>query len=116
MSLAPPHHAPTSEAGRWALLQEQCIWLGSGATGQLYPLGVETKSLVSTAVYFLLPQPRGPGGSWVLEKMKGQPFPYNSLHSNAASCAHTESRSGQDGGSVAEDKGSGLGAGENTVG
>lgn len=30
---------PASEAGSWALLQEHCIWLGSGTSGQLYPLG-----------------------------------------------------------------------------
>ena len=68
-----PTRFPASEAGGQAPLQEQCTWLGSGATGQLYPLGVGTESPVSTAAchtHFLLPRPRGPGGSCVLGRMR----------------------------------------------
>lgn len=113
-----PTHFPASEAGGLAPLQEQCTWLGSGATSQLYPR-VGTKSSVSTAVcgpFPALPAKRpcrqlsaGEDESW----RSFQRIP--SFIQTEPPMLDAESTSGGYGGSVAENKGSGVGEEETLV-
>lgn len=113
-----PTHFPASEAGGQAPLQEQCTWLGSGATGQLYPLRVGTLSqhccLQDLFPALMAKRPwrqlsAGEDEGW--RSVQRIPF----FIQTEPPMLNIESRSGGDGGSVAEDKGSGVGEEETLV-